>query len=147
MEHYKAGFSRVTFQGYHTKTESYKIIQQKHNNFWDASAKEVWIMTWKSLEWFWNSLILHCPITMEMRCMKFMDSTKTCLLFLILAVVDVKYLLSGLGYWLSSSLSNSNYFTLAIKCLCKICIINFTSAKMKFASAIFKKNVFFQIFK
>ena len=37
--------------------------------------------------------------------MKFMDSTKTCLLFLILALVDVKYLLSGLGYWLSSSLT------------------------------------------
>ena len=37
------------------------------------------------------------------------------------------------------SLSNSNYFTPAKKCWRESCIIDFTSAKMEFASAIFKK--------
>ena len=45
------------------------------------------------------------------------------------------------SYWLYS-LSNSNYFTSAKKCRRESCIIDFTSAKMEFASAIFKKMYF-----
>ena len=40
------------------------------------------------------------------------------------------------------SLSNSNYFTSAKKCQHESCIIDFTSAKMEFTSAIFKKLCF-----
>ena len=40
------------------------------------------------------------------------------------------------------SLSNSNYFTSAKSCRGESCITNFTSAKMEFASAIFKKLYF-----
>ena len=40
------------------------------------------------------------------------------------------------------SLSNSNCFLSAKICWCKSCIIDFTSAKMEFASAIFKKLYF-----
>ena len=43
---------------------------------------------------------------------------------------------------ISSSLSNSIYFTLAKKYRQKSCIIGFTSAKMEFASAVFKKLYF-----
>ena len=39
----------------------------------------------------------------------------------------------------SISLSNSNHFTSAKRCRRESCIIDFTSAKMEFASAIFKK--------
>ena len=46
------------------------------------------------------------------------------------------------------SLSNSNYFTSTKKCRRGSCIMDFTSAKMEFASAIFKKLYFFKyIFK
>ena len=41
-----------------------------------------------------------------------------------------------------TSLSNKNYFTSAKKCRRESCIIDFTSAKMEFASAIFKKLYF-----
>ena len=41
-----------------------------------------------------------------------------------------------------NSLSNSNYLMSAKKCRCKSCIIDFTSAKMEFALAIFKKMYF-----
>ena len=44
--------------------------------------------------------------------------------------------------WSLSSLSNSNYFTSAKKCQCKSCVINFTSAKVEFASASFKNFYF-----
>ena len=42
----------------------------------------------------------------------------------------------------TNGLFNSNYFTSAKKCWCERCIINFTSAKMEFTSAIFKKLYF-----
>ena len=42
----------------------------------------------------------------------------------------------------NSSLSNSNYFTLAKKCRRESCIIDFMSTKMKFALAILKKMYF-----
>ena len=38
-----------------------------------------------------------------------------------------------------TSLSNSNYFTSSKKCRRESCIMDFTSAKMEFAPAIFKK--------
>ena len=40
------------------------------------------------------------------------------------------------------SLSNSNHFTSAKKCRRESCIIDFMSAKMEFASAIFKNCIF-----
>ena len=40
------------------------------------------------------------------------------------------------------SLSNSNYFTSAKKCQHQSCIIDFTSAKMEIATAIFRKLYF-----
>ena len=40
------------------------------------------------------------------------------------------------------SLSNSNHFTSAKKCRRESCIMDFTSAKMEFASAIFKNCIF-----
>ena len=49
---------------------------------------------------------------------------------------------SGVSRVSTVSLSNSNYFTSAKKCRRKSCIIDFTSAKMEFASAIFKKLYF-----
>ena len=39
---------------------------------------------------------------------------------------------------------NSNYFTSASKCRREKCIIDFTSAKMEFASLIFKKMYFYK---
>ena len=42
----------------------------------------------------------------------------------------------------TNGLFNSNYFTSAKKCWCERCIINFTSAKMEFTLAIFKKLYF-----
>ena len=40
------------------------------------------------------------------------------------------------------NLCNSNYFTSAKKCRRESCIIEFASAKIEFASAIFKKLYF-----
>ena len=56
-------------------------------------------------------------------------------------VVDCGIYLALLGNC-HHSLSNSNYFTSAKKCQCESCVIDFISAKMKFALAIFKKLSF-----